>query len=79
MLFASSAAVPDMPPAQRGTPAQATYVSLADVQATVNRPPQAGVNPQPNIRVVDAGGYNVAIGALHRPPHHPALPQSTSR
>ena len=67
MLFASSAAVPDVPPAQRGTSAQAIYVSLADVQATVNRSPQAGVNPQPNIRVVDAGGYNVAVGALHRP------------
>jgi mannose-6-phosphate isomerase-like protein (cupin superfamily) len=73
MLFASSAAVPDVPPAQRGTPAQATYVSLAEVQATVNRSTQAGVNPQPNIRVVDAGGYNVAVGAIHRPQTPPGV------
>jgi mannose-6-phosphate isomerase-like protein (cupin superfamily) len=66
ILFVSLAAAPDVPRAQEGTSAQATYVSLADVQATVTRAPQAGVNPQPNIRVVDAGGYNVAVGAIHR-------------
>ena len=66
VLFASSALVPDAPRAQSGAPAQATYIALADVQATVNRSPQAGINPQPNIRVVDAGGYNVAVGAIHR-------------
>ena len=67
ILLASSAAVPDVPPAQKGTSAQAAYITLADVQAVVNRSPQAAVNPRPNIRVVDAGGYNVAVGALHRP------------
>jgi mannose-6-phosphate isomerase-like protein (cupin superfamily) len=73
ILFASSAAVRDVPPAQQGTLAQATYVSLADVQAAVNRSPQAAVNPQPNIRVVDAGGYNVAVGAIHRPQTPPGV------
>jgi len=66
LLFASAAIVPDTSLAQQGTPAQATYITLADVQATVSRSPQAGINPQPNIRVVDAGGYNVAVGAIHR-------------
>src|SRR5690348_10922364 len=73
ILFVSLAAAPDVPRAQEGTSAQATYVSLADVQATVTRAPQAGVNPQPNIRVVDAGGYNVAVGAIHRPQTPPGV------
>jgi mannose-6-phosphate isomerase-like protein (cupin superfamily) len=66
-LFALSAAAPDVTPAQQGTSAPATYITVADVQATLNRSPEAAVNPQPNIRVVDAGGYNVAVGVLHRP------------
>ena len=73
ILFASSAAVPDVPLAQGEASAQASFVSLADIQATVNRSPQAGVNPQPNIRVVDAGGYNVAVGAIHRPQTPPGV------
>ena len=76
-LFAFSTAAPNVPSAQTGKPREATYVSVADVQATVNRPAQAGglpgVNPQPNIRVVDAGGYNVAIGAIHRPQTPPGV------
>jgi mannose-6-phosphate isomerase-like protein (cupin superfamily) len=31
------------------------------------------VNPQPNIRVVNAGGYNVAVGAIHRPQSPPGV------
>jgi mannose-6-phosphate isomerase-like protein (cupin superfamily) len=73
ILFASSAAIPGGSLAQQGTSAQATYISLADVRATLNRSPQAAVNPQPNIRVVDAGGYNVAVGALHRPETPPGV------
>lgn len=73
ILFATFAAAPDASLAQKGAPSQATYVSVADVQATVSRAPQAGVNPQPNIRVVDAGGYNVAVGALHRPETPPGV------
>jgi mannose-6-phosphate isomerase-like protein (cupin superfamily) len=72
-LFASSPAVLDVPAVPEGAPNQATYVSLADVQATTSRTPQAGVNPQPNIRVVDAGGYNVAVGAIHRPETPPGV------
>ena len=68
--FAFYTAAPKVPPTETGKSGQATYISLEDVQAKANRPPQGGgipgVNPQPNIRVVDAGGYNVAIGALHR-------------
>jgi mannose-6-phosphate isomerase-like protein (cupin superfamily) len=66
ILFVSSPAVLEAPRAQTTNPTPGTYITLADVQATVNRSPQAGVNPQPNIRVVDAGGYNVAVGAIHR-------------
>jgi mannose-6-phosphate isomerase-like protein (cupin superfamily) len=66
-LFALFAVAPGMSPAQGEKSAAATYITLADVQATVNRSPAGAVNPQPNIRVVDAGGYNVAVGALHRP------------
>jgi len=72
-LFASSPTVLDVPAVPEGAPSQATYVSLADVQATTSRTPQAGVNPQPNIRVVDAGGYNVAVGAIHRPETPPGV------
>lgn len=72
-LFASSPAVLDVPAAPADAPSQATYISLADVQATTSRAPQAGVNPQPNIRVVDAGGYNVAVGAIHRPETPPGI------
>jgi mannose-6-phosphate isomerase-like protein (cupin superfamily) len=66
-LFGLSAIAPGVSPAQREKSASATCITLADVQATLNRSPGAAVNPQPNIRVVDAGGYNVAVGALHRP------------
>jgi mannose-6-phosphate isomerase-like protein (cupin superfamily) len=76
-LFAFSTVAPTAPPAEMGKSGQATYVSLEDVQATASRPRQPGgmpgVNPQPNIRVVDAGGYNVAIGALHRPQTPPGV------
>ena len=45
---------------------KATDVSAADIQAKLSQPsPTPGIG-QPNIRVVDAGGYNVAIGALRR-------------
>jgi mannose-6-phosphate isomerase-like protein (cupin superfamily) len=66
LLFAFFVAASDVTPAQRGTSASASYIAVADVQSTLNRSPEAAVNPQPNIRVVDAGGYNVAVGAIHR-------------
>ena len=51
----------------------ATYVSAADIQANLNGAPNAAVNPEPNIRVVDAGGYNVAVGVIHRPETPPGV------
>jgi|SRR3984893_7778504 mannose-6-phosphate isomerase-like protein (cupin superfamily) len=45
----------------------ATYVGAADIQANLNGAPNAATNPQPNVRVVDAGGYNIAVGVIHRP------------
>ena len=44
----------------------ATYVSAADIQANLSAAPNSATNPLPNIRVVDAGGYNVAVGVIHR-------------
>jgi mannose-6-phosphate isomerase-like protein (cupin superfamily) len=51
----------------------ATYVSAADIQANLNGAPNAAVNPAPNIRVVDAGGYNIAVGVIHRPETPPGV------
>jgi mannose-6-phosphate isomerase-like protein (cupin superfamily) len=72
-LFASSATAPEASPAQQTAPAVATYVSVADVQAALSRSPQLAVNPQPNIRVVNVGGFNVAVGAIHRPQSPPGV------
>ena len=69
-LFALSAATPDVATAQGAAsatkPLPATYVSAADIQANLSAAPNSATNPQPNIRVVDAGGYNVAVGVIHR-------------
>ena len=69
-LFAFSAAVPNVAaPQQAASPANslpATYVSAADIQANLTAAPNSATNPLPNIRVVDAGGYNVAVGVIHR-------------
>jgi mannose-6-phosphate isomerase-like protein (cupin superfamily) len=76
-LFAFSAAAPDVASAQQAAsatkPLPATYVSAADIQANLNGSPNAATNPQPNIRVVDAGGYNVAVGVIHRPQTPPGV------
>jgi mannose-6-phosphate isomerase-like protein (cupin superfamily) len=76
-LFAFSAAAPHVATAQQSastpTPLPATYVSAADIQANLNGAPDAATNPSPNIRVVDAGGYNVAVGAIHRPETPPGV------
>ena len=70
ILFALIAAAPDVAaPQQSGTPVSslpATYVSAADIQGNLNAAPNSATNPLPNIRVVDAGGYNVAVGVIHR-------------
>jgi len=46
-------------------PPTATDVTKADLDATLARAPAAGVMDQ-QIRVVDVGKYNVAVGVLHR-------------
>ena len=54
--------------AQVGVSAQspsATDVPKADLDATLARAPAAGVMDQ-QIRIVDIGKYNVAVGVLHR-------------
>ena len=76
-LFALSAAAPVVATAQRAAstakPLPATYVSAADIQANLNAAPNSATNPQPNIRVVDVGGYNVAVGVIHRPQTPPGV------
>jgi len=76
-LFALCAAAPDVAIAQQGAssakPLPATYVSAEDIQANLNGAPSAATNPQPNVRVVDAGGYNVAVGVIHRPQTPPGV------
>jgi mannose-6-phosphate isomerase-like protein (cupin superfamily) len=43
-----------------------THVSAGDIAATLARVPPTAVSDQ-QIRVVDAGGYHVGVGVLHRP------------
>src|SRR5262249_42675813 len=60
-VFAAAIAMP-----QAGTtPRAATDVTNAEVQAVVKLAPAEGVMDQ-QIRVVDIGKYNVAVGVLHR-------------
>jgi mannose-6-phosphate isomerase-like protein (cupin superfamily) len=76
-LFVLSTAARDVATAQQAVlpanPLPATYISAADIQANLNGAPNAATNPQPNIRVVDAGGYNVAVGVIHRPQTPPGV------
>jgi mannose-6-phosphate isomerase-like protein (cupin superfamily) len=61
-VVAMLAAVPSAAFAQT---AVAVDVTKADLEATLARAPAAGVMDQ-QIRVVDIGKYNVAVGVLHR-------------
>lgn len=47
-------------------PSSATYVTAADIQATLKKAPPALVSDQP-IRTVDAGACNVGVAIVHRP------------
>jgi mannose-6-phosphate isomerase-like protein (cupin superfamily) len=69
---ATNAAAPQNAASPR-SPLPATYVSAADIQANLNGAPNSATNPLPNIRVVDAGGYNVAVGVIHRPQTPPGV------
>ena len=51
----------------------ATYISAEDIKANLNGAPNAATNPSPNIRVVNEGSYNVAVGVLHRPETPPGV------
>ena len=50
---------PDNPPA--------TYVSAADILATIANAPEGRVSDQ-QIRHIDAGGHNAGVGVVQRPP-----------
>lgn len=62
-LSAVCAVTPAMAGAQT-KPLPAVDVMAADIQARIGPTRKPGTLP--NIRVVDAGGHNIAIGALHR-------------
>jgi mannose-6-phosphate isomerase-like protein (cupin superfamily) len=76
-VFALFAAAPNAAAPQNAASSAnslpATYVSAADIQANLNGAPNSATNPLPNIRVVDAGGYNVAVGVIHRPQTPPGV------
>jgi len=76
-LLVLFAAAPDVAAPQNTasttSPLPATYVSAGDIQANLNGAPNSATNPLPNIRVVDAGGYNVAVGVIHRPQTPPGV------
>jgi mannose-6-phosphate isomerase-like protein (cupin superfamily) len=74
LLFAVSALPCAIVSAQQATSnLPATYISAKDVQANINGAPNAATNPSPNLRVVNAGQYNVAVGVLHRPQTPPGV------
>ena len=45
----------------------ATYISAADILTTIGNAPPGRVSDQ-QIRHIDAGGYNVGVGVVQRPP-----------
>jgi mannose-6-phosphate isomerase-like protein (cupin superfamily) len=57
-------------------PTLATYVTSEDIQTKVKQKQQGLGVPEPNLRVVDAGGYNITVGAIYRgkdSPDHSAI------
>ena len=72
LLVLSAAAIAQQA-SSPANPLPATYVSAADIQANLTAAPNSATNPLPNIRVVDAGGYNVAVGVIHRPQTPPGV------
>jgi len=76
-LFALFAAAPDVAAPQQAVPPPsslpATYVSAEDIQGNLKAAPDSATNPLPNVRVVDAGGYNVAVGVIHRQQTPPGI------
>jgi mannose-6-phosphate isomerase-like protein (cupin superfamily) len=76
-LLALFAAAPEVAAPQQAVPTAsslpAIFVSAEDIQANLNGAPDSATNPLPNVRVVDAGGYNVAVGVIHRPETPPGV------
>ncbi|HZP47581.1 MAG TPA: cupin domain-containing protein [Vicinamibacterales bacterium] len=66
-MFAAVALAAQVPQAAQSDrpPRAAVDVTAADLRATLKQAPAAGVMDQ-QIRVVDMGKYNVAVGVLHR-------------
>jgi mannose-6-phosphate isomerase-like protein (cupin superfamily) len=52
--------------ASTGGPRAATHVSAADVATMLEHVPPRAVSDQ-QVRMVDAGGYNVGVGVVYRP------------
>ena len=65
ILLAISIAAFQSGPARTAPPATATDVTSADIRATIAKAPPDGILDQ-QIRVIDMGKYNVAVGVLHR-------------
>jgi mannose-6-phosphate isomerase-like protein (cupin superfamily) len=63
--IAMTIAAVQMPARSQPRAAMAVDVTNADLRATLKAAPPAGVMDQ-QIRVVDIGKYNVAVGVLHR-------------
>jgi len=45
----------------------ATYITATDIEATIRTAPEGRVSDQ-QIRMIDAGGHNVGLGVVQRPP-----------
>ena len=72
-VFVAAQAVMSSQPA--APPRAATDVTDADIRAVIAKAPADGIQDQ-QIRVVDMGKYNVAVGVLHRsakPPQQGAI------
>jgi mannose-6-phosphate isomerase-like protein (cupin superfamily) len=54
------------PAPQTPAPKPATYVTQADIQATLALAPPTSVSDQP-IRVMTTNGYNIGVAVVHRP------------
>ena len=45
----------------------ATHITAEDILATIANAPEGRVSDQ-QIRHIDAGGHNIGVGLVHRPP-----------
>lgn len=59
---------------QSRTPASATHISKADIEAVLKHVGPEGGSTDRQIKVVDMGKYNVGVGVIHRGPTKPGAP-----